>query len=295
MTVPEKPTPDPTNHPPPTSRAATLQPTPTDPITPPPTTNSFHSPETARPSTIPSETPVCPTKSDCPNSAATDLTKQSEKIIKDKPNWLLPCAASFNTLLVGLNLLLNFIIVTYYWSNSGNLSSTLYLRNGIADSISAIGFLVQVPLVFQVLEDIPPSLALISYWIATVSVRMSVFMNCLLGVVRSINILSPFYLVNRKWVTISTTLYFILWSTIASLDVWIYASKIGLKNKVYLVRSLVLKPEPGFSLSGVAESDNRALTSLSQGEVVALQFLTPLAVPAALCFVLMIFQIYHLT
>ena len=62
-----------------------------------------------------------------------------------------------------------------------------------------------------------------------------------------------------------------------------------------MVKSLVLKPEPGFSLTRLAKSDNSALTSLSQGEVVALQFLTPLAVPAVLCFVLMIFQIYHLT
>ena len=62
-----------------------------------------------------------------------------------------------------------------------------------------------------------------------------------------------------------------------------------------MIKSLVLKPEPGFSLSSLAESAGKALTSLSQGEVVALQFLTPLAVPAVLCFVLMIFQIYHLT
>ena len=117
-------------------------------------------------------------------------------------NWLVPFAASFNTLLIILSLLLNLIIITYHWGNSSNLSSTLYLRNGIADSISAIGFLVQVLLALWVLEDVPPSLALVSYWITTVTVRMSVFMNCVLGVVRCINILSPFYLVNRKCVTI---------------------------------------------------------------------------------------------
>ena len=62
-----------------------------------------------------------------------------------------------------------------------------------------------------------------------------------------------------------------------------------------MIKLLVLKPEPGFSLSSLAESASKALTSLSQGEVVALQFLTPLAVPAVLCFVLMIFQMFHLT
>ena len=216
---------------------------------------------------------------------------------EDKPNWLLLYTASFNTVLVIMSLLLNLFIVTYYWSNSGNLSSILYLRNGIADSISAIGFLIQVPLVIRVLEeDLPSSLPLISYWITTVSVRMSVFMNCVLGVVRGINILSPFYLVNRKCVTISTLIYLLLWSTITSLDIWIYTSKIGLQNKIYLTKSLVLKTEPGFSLTSlIIPEESEALTSLSQGEIAAIQFLTPTALPAVLCFVLMLFQIRHLT
>ena len=62
-----------------------------------------------------------------------------------------------------------------------------------------------------------------------------------------------------------------------------------------MIKSLVLKSEPGFSLTSLAESGRNHLTSLSQGEVVVFQFLTFLAVPAVLCFVLMIFQIYHLT
>ena len=64
---------------------------------------------------------------------------------------------------------------------------------------------------------------------------------------------------------------------------------------MYLIKSLVLKAEPGFSLAILTGSERRALTSFSQGEVVVLQFLTPLALPAVLCFVLMIIQICHLT
>ena len=183
MTARKPPATDPTTLPPPTTPAATLQPTPTERITPLPTTNFFHSPATSPPSPIPSETPVCPARSECPRSAAPDHTEESEEIIEDKPHWHLPFAASFNTVLIILSLLLNLLIVTYYWNNSSNLSSTLYLRTGIADSISSIGFLVQVPLVFQVLKDIPPSPALISDWIAIASVKMSVFMNCWLRVV----------------------------------------------------------------------------------------------------------------
>ena len=112
---------------------------------------------------------------------------------------------SLNLLLVVLSLILNLITVTFYWSNSPNFSSTLYLRNAVANSLSAVGFLLRVPLVIRILhEDIPTSLLLMCYWKTTVSVRMSVFMDCVLGVVRCINIFSPFYVINRKYLTVCT-------------------------------------------------------------------------------------------
>ena len=138
----------------------------------------------------------------------------------EEPHLLLPSTVSINGLLSVICLFLNLIIITFYWSNSPNLSSILYLRNAIADSISAAGFLLQVTLIIRVLEeDFPPCLPLISYCITTVSVRMSVFMNCVLGVVRCINILNPFYQVKKKWVSISVCSYFLIWSTITSLDI----------------------------------------------------------------------------
>ena len=203
---------------------------------------------------------------------------------------------AFNSVLAVTSFVLNILIVFFYKSNASSLSSTLYLRNGVCDLVSALGFLLQVPSVASIMDkDTPVSLPIISYWIVTVSVRMSVFMNCVLGVVRCINILNPFYPVNRKMVNISTVLYFLIWTTIASLDLWFYSTKIGLQNKVYLVKSLVLKPEPGFSVpSLITGFKGNKTTSLTQTEVVVAQFLTPIAAPALLCFALMIFQISHL-
>ena len=203
---------------------------------------------------------------------------------------------AFNSVLAVTSFVLNTLIVSFYKSNAGSLSSALYLRNGVCDLVSALGFLLQVPSVLSILDkDTPVSLPLVTYWIVTVSVRMSVFMNCVLGVVRCINILNPFYPVSRKMVTFSTVLYSLLWVTIASLDLWFYSTKIGLQNKVYLVKSLVLKPEPGFSVpSLITGLEGNKTTSLTQTEVVMAQFLTPIAIPALLCFALMIFQISHL-
>ena len=204
--------------------------------------------------------------------------------------------ATCNGVLAAIAVVLNILLIHYYKSNASSLSSALYLRNGVCDFVSALGFLLQVPSVVSIMDkDTPVSLPKVSYWIVTVSVRMSVFMNCVLGVVRCINILNPFYPINRKMVNISTVLYFLIWATIASLDLWFYSTKIGLQNKVYLVKSMVLKPEPGFSIPSLLTGfEGNKTTSLTQTEVVLVQFLTPIAAPALLCFALMIFQISHL-
>ena len=202
--------------------------------------------------------------------------------------------AASNSAQALVSITLNTIIISYYKKEASNLCSTLYLRKGLCDIVSAIGFLLQVPSVVTIYNiDSSVTLPLISNWVVTVAVRMSVFMNCVLGVVRCINILNPFYPVNRKIITFSTVLYCILWSSIASLDLWFYSTKIGLQNKVYLVKSLVVKPEPGFSIPSVITGLKEAkVTSLSRAVIA--QFLTPIAIPALLCFALMIFQIFHL-
>ena len=83
--------------------------------------------------------------------------------------------------------------------------------------------------------------------------------------------------------------------TIASLDIWVYIREITLQNRVYLIKSLILKSEPGFSISSVlAGSSEQRLSSFSQGEIVLMQFLPPVVVPALLCLPLMIMQIFYL-
>ena len=212
------------------------------------------------------------------------------------PGFNLVVVASANTALAIICLLFNGIIVLYYWNNSTNLPSTLYFRNGLCDGMTAVGILLQTPSLLSILDqDASHTLPLVSYLVTTVAARMGVFMNCVLGSVRCIKIISPFYFPNRKLVSASTLLYAILWTVTASLDLWLYITQIGLQNKVYLVKSLVLKAEPGFSITSLAGSQGASVTSLSQGEVVLTQFLIPVAVPAVACFILMIIQVYHLT
>ena len=54
---------------------------------------------------------------------------------------------------------------------------------------------------------------------------------------------------------------------VIALDVWIYVTKVGLKITVYLIKLLVLKPEPAFSLPSLI---GRAGKGDLQGIIIAL-------------------------
>ena len=59
---------------------------------------------------------------------------------------------------------------------------------------------------------------LISYILAAVTRRTSIFYNLILAVIRTINIVQPFYLIRTKYVIISAVLYPILWVGISIAD-----------------------------------------------------------------------------
>ena len=97
----------------------------------------------------------------------------------DDDIWAVNTVVGCNIFLAITSLLLNGITMFHYRRESSNLPSILYFRNSLSDSVSATGFLLQVPSVISVLkENTPDFLPLFSSWICTVAVRMSVFMNC---------------------------------------------------------------------------------------------------------------------
>ena len=124
---------------------------------------------------------------------------------------------------------------------------------------------------------------------------MSVFLNCVLGVVRCINIVNPFYRPNKKILAASTLLYMIIWMLIVGLDLWQFADKRGFKNQVFLVKTFLLKGQPGSGLIVLTMTkEEEALSFLAHHLGNLIQFIIPTALPTLLCFVLMIVQLYHM-
>ena len=137
--------------------------------------------------------------------------------------------------------------------------------------------------------------AYISYFLTAIGVKMSMFMNCVLGVVRCINIVQPFYQINKRAITMCTISYMTIYMVIAGLDLWQFTESIVTINQVRTVKTLVMKGQPGFGLVLLTMKKEQYVPSylaFHLGNLV--QFILPTVLPAALCSVLMIVQLCHL-
>ena len=211
--------------------------------------------------------------------------------------------------LAAANVLLSFCCIVisgfmmYYrikTSSTKSLVNVLYIANGLADFFVGIGYLLQSPIIYlMILKGKDTSGATVpvflSYFVTSVAVKMSVFLNCVLGVVRCINIVQPFYKPNKKVLSLSITFNMIIWMFILSLDIWQFFEKGSTKNQVFLVKTFLLKGQPGFGLVLLTmKKDQERSSYLAYHLGNLIQFIIPTAFPTLLCFVLMIIQLYHM-
>ena len=222
-------------------------------------------------------------------------------------SWMNPSAFNVLTTLTTVNVLLSIcciilsILIAYCRIRSSpkrSLVQVLYLQIGLTDFFVGIGVLSQCPILYLLIlrgrevsdVNIP---VFFTYMVTAVAVKMSVFMNCALGAVRCINIVRPFYQINKKALKVITLLFMVSWITIAGIDVWQFAEKRQMKNRVFLVKTFVLKGQPGFGIFLQMEEANiSSYVAYHLGNVV--KFIIPTALPSLLCFILMVVQVNHL-
>ena len=122
------------------------------------------------------------------------------------------------------------------------------------------------------------------YVVVGTCVRVSSFINLTLCVVRSLNILQPFYRVKRFHTACPVALYAVFWCLVSLYDVIWFQKNVGLfQSGVYAMRALVLKPEVGYA--GVKGLE------LSVGGDIVVLFGLPFVVPVAILTVSTIIQV----
>ncbi|KAL5264829.1 hypothetical protein ACHWQZ_G005788 [Mnemiopsis leidyi] len=198
------------------------------------------------------------------------------------------------------------ILMSYFRirsSSKRSLVQVLYLQNGLTDFFVGIGVLSQCPILYLMIcrgrevKDITIPVYF-SFMVTGVSVKMSVLMNCVLGTVRCINIVQPFYQINKKALAFTCLFYMVAWTTYAGIDLWQYTSKRATTNQVLVVKTFLLKGQPGFGLVLMTmskEQHGSSYLAYHVGHVGnMIQFVLPTALPSLICLGLMIVQLYFL-
>ena len=235
------------------------------------------------------------------NPQATAALEDSDKTIKDFSAEIITLV-TVNFLLSLCCVVLSLTVGYYIFRNrSDSFIQTLYLQNGLADLCVGVGVFLQCPVLCLLmwkgreLSNITVPV-FISYYMLGLGVRMSVFINCVLGVVRCINIARPFYHIKKLALRVCTLLYMFIWITIIGIDVWQFTKKRGIDNQVFLVKSLLIKGQPGFGLTQLSQDKGDYGIEYSIYHIGnSVRFLLPTALPTVLCFVLMIVQLYYLS
>ena len=227
-----------------------------------------------------------------PNEAGTRSFKRSGLIAVTTFNFVLSiCCLILSTLM------------SYYRLRSRakrSLVQILYLEIGLTDLFVGVGVLSQCLILYLIIWrgkevcdiNIP---VYITYMVTAVAVKMSVFINCVLGTVRCINITQPFYQINKKALTVFTLLYLATWTTIAGLDLWQFTAKRKAAKQAFVLKTFVLKGQPGFGLVLLTMNNEQLGSSyLAYHLGNLIQFILPTALPSLLCLILMIVQVYYL-
>ena len=234
-----------------------------------------------------------------------EVQKFASAIKEHLENFKRPCLITLTTVNLFLSLccIVLSVLMSYYRLKSSfkrSLVQVLYLQNGLTDFFVGVGVLSQCSILYLMIwkgkevSDINIPVYM-TYMVTAVAVKMSVFMNCVLGTVRCINITHPFYPIDKKVLTFCTVLYMITWTTIAGLDLWQFSEKRNTTNEVFLTKTFMIKGLPGFGLSYMTIDRNEPCSSfLAYHLENAIKFILPTAVPSAICFVLMMVQVKHL-
>ena len=212
--------------------------------------------------------------------------------VSDQPSAVVPDFITHgfiatNTIICTLSILLNGLIIRYYWSDRKRVVPFLFFTNACNDIFLSTGVILQT--VALILYDGRPAKFFISFGYTTVGtgVRVSAFVNLLVCMVRAVNIIQPFYRVKRRHVTLSITVYTAFWTVVSFHDVIWFLNNVGFKGEeVYAIRSLVFKPEVGFAaVRGLA---------LSVGGDILVLFVLPFILPAFLLIVSSVIQVCSL-
>ena len=220
-----------------------------------------------------------------------DIYSEDDELSRKKkiPPNLSGFVIGLNVILCTTSITLNGLIILFYRKSLKKIVPFLYFLNALIDLVISFGIALQsCALIPTITEEtfVAGYLAVVSYVIVGVSVRSSTFVNLVLCVVRAINIVNPFYHVNKKLISFITLIYSLFWVSVSIYDMVRFVANINLTSGIYVIKSLVFKPEVGY-----AAIKKISHNSLSVGEDLLILLVPAFVVPVLLLIACTVVQV----
>ena len=221
----------------------------------------------------------------------------------DQPDWLYPPATGLGLLGVSI-IMANIFVIGFYQQKCRETVPMMYIMIATCDSVTGLTSLCHAGIFTAQKYQIAGLLKgkgwpnadlflICLYIVLQTSTRTSLFYNSVLSVVRTINIVRPFYQLNKNILILCLICYPILWIVLLVIDVCLidefYDGSLGVLNVVF-----ILLPGHGFlyamNLPGGRDLFLRVLEYL----VTTIFTAIPFALPALTSLVCAVLQIYSL-
>ena len=120
--------------------------------------------------------------------------------------WFNICFGVIDLWLAVQMMVLNVIVIAYYQPEVKKIVPFMYILLSVTDSITGLAALLN-GLMFLLLEHPGSYLIGPTYLIFSITFRVSVFLNLIISIVRTINIIRPFYRIRRLRIGVAVALY----------------------------------------------------------------------------------------
>ena len=204
-------------------------------------------------------------------------------------------------ILIGGNMVLvisavvsNLIVLKYYRHQIKKLIPFVYFSVALADLVTALSCLLHpvtlfLLLYFPSLKISSSILIFVSFLVSSSSIRVGVFNNLVLSVVRSINIVQPFYQIKLRYLKCVTAIYPAIWVVLGSLDIYWIVDLGYMSYPKAMFKHLIYRPMSGSGLAALFLGEDATYL-----QIIMFGMTVPFLIPCLIVCVCLVFQIHYL-
>ena len=199
-----------------------------------------------------------------------------------------------NMFLVIAAAVFNLLVIKFYKHQVKKLIPFIYFSVALADLVTALSCLLH-PVILVLLmftsshNTLSSVLILLCFLSSSTSIRVGVFYNLILSVVRSINIVQPFYQVNLGYLKVASVVYPVIWAVVGAVDVYWVVDLGYMMYPKAMFKHMIYKPMSGSGLAALVLGDDATYL-----QIILFGMTVPFLIPSLLVTICLVFQIHYL-